>query len=218
MSLRHALLAVLTAEPMTAYDLTRYFDGTVAFVWRAPESQIRPELHRMATDGLVDVTEVPRGERATKRVYEITDAGLRELHDWLGEVRPVPPERDPSRLRAAHLEFASYEAARRQLTAHLEHYTARLRDWEGMVKAIEARKVPLLRERLRQRPEPEHQAMIAFRRFAFRGEVAKAKAEIAWAQEGLALIERLEAVGAPLWSGAQGRPPGQTGADAAASP
>jgi PadR family transcriptional regulator, regulatory protein AphA len=203
MSLRHALLAVLTAKPMTAYDLTRYFDGTVAFVWRAPESQIRPELHRMTRDGLVDVTEVPRGQRATKRLYAVSDRGRRELREWLGDVRPVQPERDPSRLRAAHFEFAGYDAARRQLTAHLEHYTAALRDWEGMLKAIDSRQVPLLQARLEDRPEPEHEAMIAFRHLAFSGEVAKAKAEIAWALEGLALVDHLESKGAPLWGEAE---------------
>jgi PadR family transcriptional regulator, regulatory protein AphA len=206
MSLRHALLAVLTAKPMTAYDLTRYFDGTVAFVWRAPESQIRPELHRMTQDGLVDVTELPRGQRATKRLYSVSEEGRKELADWLADVRPVQPERDPSRLRAAHFEYASYDAARRQFTAHLEHYTAALRDWEGMLEAINARKVPLLQARLQQRPEPEHEAIIAFRRLAFSGEVAKARTEIAWALEGLALIDHLESKGAPLW-GEGGAPP-----------
>ncbi|MBO0872478.1 MAG: hypothetical protein J2P19_03700, partial [Pseudonocardia sp.] len=50
-----------------------------------------------------------------------------------------------------------------------------------------------------QRPESEHEAIVAFKRFAFHGEVAKAKTEIAWAEEGLALLDDLEQRGVPLW-------------------
>jgi DNA-binding PadR family transcriptional regulator len=198
-SLRHALLAVLTAEPMTGYDLIRYFDGTVEFVWHAPHSQIYPELRRMEQAGLVDVQVVPRGERAEKRIYSITDAGMRELRTWLADISPYQQERDLSRLRAAHFEFSTYEAARNQLQAHLDHYSRALRNWERMVEDVEARRVPLMRERMRKRPEAEHEAIAAFRRFAFRGEVAKARAEAAWAEEGLALLDELEKKGVPLW-------------------
>lgn len=200
MSLRHALLAVLTAEPMTGYDLIRYFDGTVEFVWHAPHSQIYPELRRMEQAGLVEVQVVPRGERAEKRVYSITEAGFRELRSWLADVSPYQQERDLSRLRAAHFEFSTYEAARNQLQAHLDHYSRALHTWERMVADIEARRVPLMLQRLKQRPEAEHEAIAAFRRFAFRGEVAKARAEVAWAEEGLALLDKLEKKGVPLWS------------------
>ena len=47
MSLRYALLALLTVEPMTGYDLSKRFESSVAYVWHAPDSQIYPELRRM---------------------------------------------------------------------------------------------------------------------------------------------------------------------------
>lgn len=199
MSLRHALLAILAAKPMTGYDLVKYFDGTVAYLWSAPTSQIYPQLRTMERDGLLDVEIMPRGERAKKRVYAINDAGRAELRKWSTELAAHQPERDVYRLRAAHFEFATYEAARRQLREHLNHYTKALQDWQHMVGDVEARRVPLLRQRLAQRPEPEHEAIVAFRRFAFRGEVAKAEAEIAWAEEGLTLIDDLERRGVPLY-------------------
>lgn len=199
MSLRHALLAVITAEPMTGYDLVKYFDGSVAYVWSAPHSQIYPELRRMERDGLLDVEVVPRGERAEKRIYTVNEAGRAELHRWSLEPVVHPPERDPYRLRAAHFEFASYDAARLQLEEHLSHFTRALRDWEQMVRNLESRRVPLMQKRFSSRPEREHEAIQAFRRFAFRGEVAKAKFEIAWAKEGLAMLSDLEARGALLW-------------------
>lgn len=197
-SLRHALLATLTAEPMTGYDLIRYFDGTSQYFWHAPHSQIYPELRRMEQAGLVEVQVVPRGERAEKRIYSLTDTGFSELRSWLASINPYQQERDASRLRAAHFEFNTYEAARNQLRAHLDHYSRALRDWERMLENIEAGRVPLLRQRMKQRPAAEGEAIAAFKRFAFRGEVAKARAEMAWAKEGLALLDDLERKGVPL--------------------
>jgi DNA-binding PadR family transcriptional regulator len=211
-SLRHALLAILTAKPMTGYDLVKYFDGTVAYVWSAPHSQIYPELRRMERDGLLDVEVVPRGERAEKRVYVINDAGCAELQGWSTQLAAYQPERDVYRLRAAHFEFSTYEAARRQLREHLNHYTKALHDWQQMISDVEARRVPLMQQRLLQRPEPEHEPIVAFKRFAFRGEVAKAETEIAWAKEGLALLDDLEKRGVPLWG--QGAPDSSDGTTA----
>ena len=44
MSLRHGLLDLLAGEPMSGYDLTRYFSASMANVWPAQHSQIYPEL------------------------------------------------------------------------------------------------------------------------------------------------------------------------------
>lgn len=198
MSLRHALLAMLAAEPMTGYELTKYFDGSVAYLWSAPHSQIYPELRRMERDGLVDVTVAPRGQHAEKRIYSINEAGLQELQKWAREPTPYQPERDPYRLKAAHFEQSTYEAARLQLQEHLNHFARALQSWKQLVDDLEARRVPLLQERLAPRPEQEHEAIVAFRRFAFRGQVAKARAEIQWAKEGLALLDELERKGAHL--------------------
>jgi len=191
---------------MTGYDLVKYFDGSVAYVWSAPHSQIYPELRRMESDGLLDVEVLPRGERAEKRLYVVNDAGLAELRRWSLEPATYLPERDPYRLRAAHFEFASYDAARLQLQEHLNHFTRALHDWEQMVRGVETKRVALLQRRLADRPEPEHEAIQAFRRFAFRGEVAKAKFEIAWAKEGLALLDDLEARGVALWGEGERKP------------
>jgi PadR family transcriptional regulator, regulatory protein AphA len=198
MSLRHALLAMLTAEPMTGYQLVKYFDGTVAFVWSAPHSQIYPELRRMENDGLVVADVVRRGERARKRVYSITDAGVAELHRWETELTPYPAGRDPYRLKAAFFEWGSLDAARRQLREHLHHYRQALAVWEGVIAGIDHRSVPLLQRRLANRPAREHPAIVAVKRFAFSGEVARAKAEIAWAEQGLALLDDLGRSGAAL--------------------
>ena len=54
MSLRYALLALLTSEPMTGYDISRRFQSSVGHVWHAHDSQIYPELRKMEAEGLVE--------------------------------------------------------------------------------------------------------------------------------------------------------------------
>lgn len=198
MSLRHALLAILTAEEMSGYDLVKYFDGTVEYVWSAPHSQIYPELRKMESLNLIAAMEVPRGEKATKRIYSITEDGTRELREWAATPHVLPPERDLARLKATYGELAGYTPARRQLQNHLNHWTEVANRFQNIVNDIGTGSVPLLQKRLEGRPEEEWEAIVAFKRFAFQGTIYRAEAEIRWAKEGLALIEQLEAAGAPL--------------------
>src|SRR5262249_57218086 len=100
-SLRHALLGVLKDRPLTGYDLVRYFQGTLGFLWSAPQSQIYPELRRMEAAGLVTATVKPRGQKAQKRVYAVTEAGMAELRRWATDFMPPPGPRGPGFPQAA---------------------------------------------------------------------------------------------------------------------
>ena len=56
MSLRHALLGVLTDEPRTGYGLLKHFEQSLAYAWPASHSQIYPELARLLDEGLIEQT------------------------------------------------------------------------------------------------------------------------------------------------------------------
>lgn len=198
MSLRHALLAVLTAEPMTGYDLVKYFDGTVAFVWSAPHSQIYTELRKMEHEGLLDGKLVARGERAEKRLFSITAGGEAELRRWESAATPYPAERSVHRLKAAYMEWSSLNAARAQLQAHIRHYRRRLENFEQYFEDMAEHRVQLLSRRLETQPVERHKAIEMAKAFAFKGEMSRARMEIEWANEGLAALDELERSGAVL--------------------
>jgi PadR family transcriptional regulator, regulatory protein AphA len=187
MNLRFALLATLSAGPRSGYDLMQRFDGTVAFVWHAPHSQIYPELRRMEQAGLIAADEVPRGPKGTKRVYRLTDAGMAELRAQASQVTPLGRERDPTRLWAAYLEFADADAIIAQLEEHLAHHEERIAAWTAMLGALERRDEPQLAERLAGLPPEQHDAVVAAKVFAYEGLIARAHVEIEWAQRGLEL-------------------------------
>jgi PadR family transcriptional regulator, regulatory protein AphA len=192
-SLRHALLALLEAGPMTGYELAKQFDRSVDYVWHAQHSQIYPELRRLTELGLVHATEIPRGskELATKRSYRLTPEGATELLRWVTEVEAPPPVRDPAYVKATYLEYGSARQAREQFLAHRAHYE-QLRDrYERHVDQLERRATALLRRRLAAAPPEAHEAVVAYKVHAYRGLIERAKTEIAWAEHGLELVQRL---------------------------
>lgn len=200
MSLRHALLALVEAGAMTGYELAKYFDRSVAFIWQARHSQIYTELRRLETEGLVVAETLPRGEKAlaTKRAYRLTAEGAGELRRWVTEITPPPPVRDTAYVKATYLEYGSYQQARAQFRAHRTHYEALRDQYERHVDELERRATELLRRRLARAPEATHDAIVAYKVHAYRGLIERSKTEIAWAEHGLELVNHLAAAGVPL--------------------
>jgi DNA-binding PadR family transcriptional regulator len=191
-SLRHALLAILDARPMTGYELAKQFDVSAAYVWHARHPQIYTELRRLEAEGLVESEEAPRGEGATKRPYFLTDAGCDELLRWLTEIQEPARERDEALLKATYFEYGSFDLARRHLRAHRDHHRRREAHWARHVDDLERRDTALLRARLAHAPRHAHDAIVAYKVHVYRGLTERARHEVRWAEEGLALVDRLE--------------------------
>lgn len=192
MSLRFALLALLTAQPMTGYDLAKAFHSSVGHVWHAPNSQIYPELKKMEAAGLIAGEAVTWGTRGTKTRYEVTPDGIRAFREWMATPLEYSRERDPAHLRAAYFEWTDSDAAREQLRAHRAHFQAMRDQWGEQLELIRTRQHPVVKRRLEVFDESEWDRITAFKEFAYEGLVAQADQEIAWAERGLALVDRLE--------------------------
>src|SRR5215469_2767103 len=191
-SLRHALLGVIKDTPLTGYDLVRHFQGTVGYVWSAPQSQIYPELRRMESEGLVKARVAPRGRRAQKRIYSVTEAGMAELRRWATDFMPLPAQRDPIVLKAAFFDLAPLDAVREQLRAHIDQFQWRMEQWQAREGAIGERRAELVEVWLARQPVEEHDNIIKLKLHALEGLIARARAEITWARQGLALCDEIE--------------------------
>ena len=191
MSLRYALLALLTAGPSTGYDAAKRFGGSVGQVWHAPDSQIYPELKRMAAEGLIAGEQVRWGPRSTKTEYSITDDGLAAFREWMNTPIDYAPERDAHHMQAAYFEWADPDAARANLLAHLEHHRRQMELLTAVRDGIEARTDPAIVRRLERYPAEQHDAIVAYKVFTYDGMIERSRAEIDWAERGLKLIEEL---------------------------
>lgn len=100
MSLRYAVLGLLSEHPGSGYDLLKSFRNSLANVWPATQSQLYGELGRLTDAGLVTVT--AEGARGRKE-YDITGAGRTELQHWLVDVEPDGFRRNDLLLRVFFL-------------------------------------------------------------------------------------------------------------------
>ena len=200
MSLRGALLGLLSAEPMSGYDLNRILDETFGYVWTAPHSQIYPALRQMEREGLIEANVQHTGDRE-RRVYRVLEAGHEYLRTWASEPIIYNGERDTAHLKASMMHLLSFEECESLFRAHLNFYRQRLIIWESRIEAIESGRSPILQARLRNVDPADHAKLIAFKLCSYEGSVLRAKSEIAWAERGLetvASLRKLEADDSPL--------------------
>ncbi|MCX6497333.1 MAG: PadR family transcriptional regulator [Arthrobacter sp.] len=192
MSLRYALLALLTSEPLTGYDVFKHFEQSVGYVWHAPDSQIYPELRRMEKDGLLRGVEEAWGKKGKKKRYHITPEGVAAFRGWMNTTLDYSRERDPIHLKAAYLEWAEPDAARAQMQAHIAYHSSRAQQWREMIEALADRSNPILATRLEGAPEADWAKIAGYKVFTYEGMIERANAEVQWAKRGLELIDRLE--------------------------
>lgn len=192
MSLRLALLALLEAEPATAYELAARFDGSSARLWRAGQSQIYPELKRLEAEGLVSGVSESRGSRARKTKYSIREEGCRVLAEWAetAVVHGVP--RFPEYLKSSYLEWATFDGARRHFEAQRSHHERLIAGWSEHVRELRTQETPLLQARLRQAPDSAADAIVAYKVLVYETLIERSRAEMEGARRGIELVDRLQ--------------------------
>jgi DNA-binding PadR family transcriptional regulator len=91
-SVRHALLALLSDGPKYGLQLRQEFEAGTGEVWPLNVGQVYTTLQRLERDGLVesDVT----GDEGPQKAFRITEAGAGELAEWL---RTPPDSTAPPR-------------------------------------------------------------------------------------------------------------------------
>ncbi len=140
MALEHALLVSLRERPATGIELTRRFDRSIGFFWRATHQQIYKVLRRMEGDGWVTAT--AGDARSTERRYAATKTGERVLADWIGSPTPVAAMRSDL---AVKLRGASY-GDRAKLLGHLEDLVAEHRTRLAHFEQLEREQFPGTRD------------------------------------------------------------------------
>jgi DNA-binding PadR family transcriptional regulator len=80
MSVRHALLALLSEGPKYGLQLREEFEARTGEVWPLNVGQVYTTLQRLERDGLV---ESEGGDDGPQKAFQITEGGAAELADWL---------------------------------------------------------------------------------------------------------------------------------------
>src|SRR5213080_83243 len=81
MSVRHALLALLSEGPKYGLQLRQEFEARTGEVWPLNVGQVYTTLARLERDGLVESGDGT--EDGPQKNFRITPIGQQELADWL---------------------------------------------------------------------------------------------------------------------------------------
>ena len=87
MSVKYALLGILSEKERHGYDLKSAFDERVGEFWSLNYGQIYSTLDRLEREGMVEWREEAQAKRPDRKIYRVTPKGRRELEVWLA--RPV---------------------------------------------------------------------------------------------------------------------------------
>jgi DNA-binding PadR family transcriptional regulator len=95
MSVRHALLALLSEGPKYGLQLRQEFEARTGEVWPLNVGQVYTTLQRLERDGLVEAYGDDSEPEGPQKGFRITEAGASELDEWLRTPpESLPPPRD----------------------------------------------------------------------------------------------------------------------------
>lgn len=146
MSLSHALMTSLLEKSSSGYDLARRFDKSIGFFWHATHQQIYRELARMENAGWISSEAAPDGGKTRKRIYQVLDAGKRELQRWAQEPAPPMDTRDELMVRLRADAVLGPLGLGDEIERHLQLHRAKLAAYH----AIEQRDFPAGKELTRE--------------------------------------------------------------------
>jgi DNA-binding PadR family transcriptional regulator len=165
---------------MTGYEMRQMMEQSTANFWSESFGQIYPALKQMLAQGLVELHANAEGVKGAKdrKVYRITEAGRERLRAWL-EV-PARPQvnRNELLLKVFFGDLAEPGVIAAQVRMFRKRFEADLARYEATQHRIETM-------------YPHHPAM-PYWRMTVRYGMAEARTVMAWCDETLAELQRLE--------------------------
>ncbi len=124
MSLVHAILASLDLQPMTGYDLKKFFDMSVSHFWTTTQSHIYKALDDLEKEGWIASELVVQEGKPNRKVYRLTESGRMELRRWLTTPLPPAPVREAWLIQL----FFSHTSTDEEIIALIEARGRKIRD------------------------------------------------------------------------------------------
>jgi DNA-binding PadR family transcriptional regulator len=152
----YAILGLLSFGEKSGYELFRFAERSVGFIWAPAKSQIYKVLPRLAATGLARMRVVEQTKRPDKQLYRLTPLGRRALRHWLTQVE-IDEESDRYLLKiffgrqardaALTAQVAAFRDVSARRLARYEELDAQLARNERNALPLEVLKLGLLRSR-----------------------------------------------------------------------
>jgi DNA-binding PadR family transcriptional regulator len=171
-----AMLGHIRRREVSGYDLKKFADNSLGYLWAPSKTQLYVVLRRLVADGLIQVRDVRQAQRPDKQLYRITAGGRLLVRDWLERDEEEPdPDRSTFMLKFFFGRQAAPEAMRRQLAAFRASYAERRAVYEEIDRSVG------------NRPTRDPYA-----RLALHYGIARAQAAVAWADAAASELRRVE--------------------------
>lgn len=83
MSIKLAILGILSWKPSTGYELKKVFEDSSFMYWSGNNNQVYKGLMSLEKESLVTSELIHRDSSPSKKIYTITKEGQNELKNWL---------------------------------------------------------------------------------------------------------------------------------------
>ena len=170
----HAVLATLGhlgPREVSGYDVKKFVDGALGYVWAPSKTHLYTVLGRLVDAGLATRRDVTQQQRPNKQLYRITERGSEAVRGWLDRPETeTDPDRSVFLLKFFFGTRADRESLVAQLAAFRELFAQRLATYEDLRAEIEA--------------DPGDE----FTYLALRYGIARSRAAVEWADETLAAL------------------------------
>src|SRR5579859_1480900 len=131
-----ALLGLLSFGPMSGYDISQLIPESIGHFWSESYGQIYPALKALTAEGLVTMKTERNKGRPDRNVYSLTEAGQKQLTQWLDvPVQPTVP-RNQLLLKVFFGAHAAPSVSREHVRAHREGNQAAMDLYSSMVRRL----------------------------------------------------------------------------------
>jgi DNA-binding PadR family transcriptional regulator len=118
MSLKHAILSMVTQKEKSGYDIAKEFSGSVNFYWEASHQQIYKTLSELETKQWLAVNIVNQTGKPDKKNYSITTQGREELMAWVERPTKKAPIKNSLLIKLMTIEEVGSEILSKELTCY----------------------------------------------------------------------------------------------------
>jgi PadR family transcriptional regulator, regulatory protein AphA len=133
-SLHYVLLAGIDAAPSSGYDLKLWLANLGRHFWAAEHSSIYPALQQLQAAGLLTHREQLGKKGQTRKIYQLSAKGRRELKKWVDEPSDDAQIRDEQMVKVLCFDLLPRKRVIEHLQRIREHHAAKLFYYEDLLQ------------------------------------------------------------------------------------
>lgn len=118
MSINYAILGILSYDSYTGYDIKKIIQDSTFMYWSGNNNQIYKSLIELLDEGLVTGKVQYQESSPSKKIYTITDEGLKKLKNWVLSESNLPEFKNMFLVQLAWSDLLSSEELNELLTKY----------------------------------------------------------------------------------------------------